>query len=186
MKRLIVGYSLGAGTVLLIVIGCMLDGSPFTSMLLKCGIENGRGIVFTERFAVVYEGMKGNDANAANITYAGKHGTLPAFWSGYGQGWSGGSEGIENLHTYEPGSGTATLFFHGKLLRVEEDGQYIRVQDKRLPLGKERVVVIVAEDALCHPLVGPEADALLQSIPVWYKDPEMNARPAVTSAMASR
>jgi hypothetical protein len=89
-------------------------------------------------------------------------------------------------HTYEPGSGTATLFFHGKLLRVEEDGRYIRVQDKRLPLGEERVVVVVAEDALCRPLVGPEADALLQSIPAWYKDPEMNARPAVASAMASR
>ncbi|MGD0898823.1 MAG: hypothetical protein ABR915_13380 [Thermoguttaceae bacterium] len=178
MKKLVLGYFLGVATAVLVVLACMGTGTPFKSMPMKCGIDAGTGIVFTERFMVVYEGMDGDEAVASGFTYAGTHGTLPAFWRGYGEGWTGGASGIESLRTYEPSRGTATFYFHGKLLRVEEDGRYLRVQDQLLPLGTERIVAVVDKAGSCHQLRGQEADRLVQSIPSWYQDPELNARPA--------
>ena len=177
MKKAIIAYVLGAATVGLVVISCMCTGTPFKSMPMKYGIEQGRGIIFTKRFVIVYEDMEGNAAGGGGFTWAGKHGTIPAFWIGYGCGWYGGPAGIESLHTYEPGFGTATLFFHGKVLRVEEDGEFLRVQNQRFRLGDTRIVAVVGTDGLCHRVQGADADALLKGIPSWYKDPDPTARP---------
>ena len=132
MKKLVLGYVLGVATAAAVVLACMCGGTPFRSMPIKYGIESGTGIVCTERFVVVYEGMQEDDAGASSFTYAGKDGTLPAFWRGYGLGWSGGANGIDWLTMYEPAFGTATIYFHGKLLRVEDEGQYLRVQNQLL------------------------------------------------------
>jgi hypothetical protein len=184
-KFVLLGYLLGIATAVLVVLACMCDGTPFQSMPMKYGIDSGTGIVCTERFVVVYEGMDGDDAGASCFTYAGKHGTLPAFWRGYGLGWSGGANGIDSLTMYEPAFGTATIYFHGKLLRVEDEGQYLRVQNQLLPLGAERTVAVVDKAGACRQLHGQAADELMESIPAWYLDPELDARPA-TMALAGR
>ena len=177
MKKLVLGYVLGVATAAAVVLACMATGTPFQAMPIKYGIEDGTGIVCTERFVVVYEGMEGDDAGASCFTFAGKHGSIPAFWRGYGLGWTGGANGIESLMMYEPAFGTATIYFHGKLLRVEEEGRFLRVQNQLLPLGPERTVAVVDRAGSCRQLHGEEADTLVANIPAWYKDPELNARP---------
>jgi hypothetical protein len=177
MKKLVLAYVLGMATVVLTAIALMWPGTPFQSMLLKHGIENGAGIVSTERFVVVYEGLNGDDAGAFSFTYAGRNGILPALWRGYGEGWSGGLSGITCFRTYDPDSGDATLCLHGKLLRVEDGGRFLRVQNQRLPLGAEKIVALVDEEGSCRQLSSPEAEHLIQNLPAWYRDSKLNPRP---------
>jgi hypothetical protein len=186
MKRFFLGFAACAVVVVLLVLYMMLEGTPFRSMLIKTGIENGRGIIYTERFVVVYEGMAGDDANATNMTYAGRHGEIPAFWRGYQTGWSGGATGIDTLQTYDPGLATATVVFHGKIVRVEEDGTFLRTQLLRLPLGPSQVVVLVNKDGDARELRGAEAQALLQTLQPWYRDPQPGTRPPVAIVSNSR
>ena len=101
------GYFLGAASVVLLVLYFMSTGTPFRTMAIKYGFEEGTGIVFTDRFVVVYDGMEGNNTGAGRINYAGKDGTLPAFWRGFALGWQGGPTGIETMSTYDPAFGTA-------------------------------------------------------------------------------
>ena len=176
-KKIVLAYVLGMATVALILIALMSTGTPFRSMIVKHGIENGAGIVSTERFVVIFEGMEGDDAGASSFTYAGRNGVLPAFWRGYGEGSSGDATGITCLRTYEPCGAVATFYFHGKLLRVEDDGRFLRVQNQRLPLGADRIVALVDAEGSCHSLNGEEAEELIQNLPAWYRDQELSPRP---------
>ena len=179
MKKALIGFALGIALSCALVVFAMSDGKPFRSMVVKHGVENGAGIVATEKFVVLFAGVDKDDAGACTATYAGKYGTLPAVWSGYSSGWTGDQTGISSYHTYEPNQGTALLFYFGRLILLEETGQYLRVQNKRFALGDKTVVVSVGADGVCKSLSDVEARKIYDSLDGWYKDPTVSAkRPA--------
>ena len=177
MKRVVIGYVAGMISTLLVVVALMFTGTPFRSMPLKYGVEEGKGFVSTPKFLLVFEGIKLDQAGALNFTYAGRHGEIPAFWRGYGIGYNAGATGIDCLHTYEPGFGTATLFVFGKIIRVENEGKYLRVQDKLFDMEHTRIVATIDEQGHCGQLAGDDARKTAESLKPWYREGELGARP---------
>ena len=177
MKRLAVGFFVGIGSSVVIVLIAMSGGEPFQTMVLKARVENETGIIATERFVILFDGVRGTGGGSCMITYAGRHGTLPALWSGYGTGWGAGDKGITAFHTYNPDRGTAVLFYFGRLILVEDSGRYLRVQDRRFPLGDKTVVVAVAADGHCKSISDDQAEEIYDGLDSWYKDRVVSLAP---------
>jgi ABC-type phosphate transport system substrate-binding protein len=177
MKRIILGLAIGIALSTAVALIAMCNGEEFRTTVLKYGVEDGTGIIATEHFVVLFHGVHGDDAGSGSITYAGRHGTLPALWSGYSTGWRAGDKGITSYHTYDPHQGRALLFHFGKLVLIEESGRFLRVQNQRFRLGKGSVVVSVNADGSCKPLTDKEAREIYEALAPWYKDGLVSARP---------
>jgi len=177
MWKLVVGFVVGLAAMLAIVIGLMTTGTPFESIPCKYGPYEGDLVFSTPRFVIIYKGMEATGGGMFSATISGQHGTLPAFWGGYGCGFHGGPKGIDTLHTYEPGFGTATLFVLGKLVRVEQNGNLLRVQDGLFDMSDGKVIVVVDEEGLAHQLVGEHAQRAEDSLDVWFSGFEHGAEP---------
>lgn len=177
MKKIVLGVVIGITLSVVGVLLAMCGGEEFRSTVLKYGVEDGTGIVATEHFVVLFDGISEDGAGSDIITYAGRHGALPALWSGYSTGWGAGDKGITSYHTYDPHQGRAILFQFGKLIRVEESGRFLRVQDQRFSLGKETVVVSVNAEGLCKSLTDEEARKIHEALDPWYKDSSVSTRP---------
>lgn len=156
MKRFIIGVAVGAFAVTATIIALMFTGSPFRAVPCTYGPYGHGMFVSTPVFLVVYE-EGGSTAGGDNMTFSGKHGVIPAFWRGYGGGAGGGATGFDALRTYEPASGTATLFLAGRLIMVEEDGKYLRVQNLRVPFDGEKVAIVVDKGGIARRLDAREA-----------------------------
>jgi hypothetical protein len=185
MKTAIAGFAVGIVLSILLVVIAMSGGERFRSMVLKYGVENGTGIIATERFVVLFDGVDEGDAGSSMITYAGRHGSLPALWSGYSSGWGAGDKGITSLHTYDPNKGRALLCWFGKLILVEESGRFLRVQNGRFALEDEVIIVSVGEDGLCKSLTDDEARGIYEALDPRYKDGVVSARPPRVQANRS-
>jgi hypothetical protein len=178
MKKMMAGVSLLG--VLFLTIGCSgLMGEKFRSMTLKHGVKNGKGIMATERFVLLFEGVdQKNGGGSRSITYAGRHGSVPRFWDGYCGGWGGDETGITSYNTYEPRRGTAILYQFGKLILIEDSGRTLRVQNGRFALEEGKIVVVsVGVNGLCKGLSDSEAKKVYEGLNKWYKDGEISAFP---------
>jgi hypothetical protein len=144
---------------------------------LKYGPYDGHAFVACPKFIVVYMDGRQASAGAGGVTISGRYGTLPAFWDGYRQGFSGDATGIDFLNTYEPGFGAATIFVHGHIIRVENDGTDLRVQDKVFRLGPDRIVVVVDEKGYAWPANAAESATIVTALPKWFTDNESSAYP---------
>jgi hypothetical protein len=177
MKKFILGVAAGVVIMLLVALGLMMTGTRFQSIIFKYAPYDGHAVVACPKFIVVY--MDGRQAGTGScpVTISGRSGELPAFWGGYGTGFSGDATGIDMLRTYEPGSGAATIFVHGHILRVENDGTDLRVQDKIFRLGPDRIVVVVDEKGYAWPANAAETATIVASLPKWFTDNELSLYP---------
>ena len=188
MKKAIVGFGVGIALSILVVLIAMSGGEEFRTMVMKVGVENGTGIIATELFVVLIDGVREDAGEAGSITYAGRHGALRAPWGHLGgcSGWGGGDKGITSYTTYDPNLGTALLFYFGRLILVEDSGRYLRVHPGRFALGDEIVVVSVGADGLCKSLSNEEARGIYEALDPWYKDGVVSARPSRRQASEAR
>lgn len=152
------------------VIALMSTGSPFQSLMYKYG-TSPKGLVFsTPRFAVVYEDWQISAAGSGRFTFAGKHGTIPAFWRGYGLTGGRMEPEVSLLTTYEPGFGDATIWLHGQLMRIENNGEYLRVQNQLIPLRGSNPVVVVDQQGIARLPSAAEQQAIRKSLIPWFQD----------------
>jgi hypothetical protein len=165
-------------------------GTPFRGIWMKYGTDDGKGVLVTEKFLIIYDGMPdtgrwpGTGRASCYFTYAGTQCTVPDLRSGYGSGRDQGSRGIEFLSTYEPRWGVATIFFLGKIIQIENEGTLLRVQNAEIKLGEGFVVAVVSKDGFCTQLTGEDARKAAESVPSWYRDGQFPGRPAVFSSPA--
>lgn len=177
MKKIILGLAIGIALSTAVVLIAMCGGEEFRHTVLKYGVEDGTGIIATEHFVVLFDGVSEDCAGSDSITYAGRHGAIPALWFGYSTGSVSDDRGITSYHTYDPHQGIALLFQFGKLILVEESGRFLRVQNQRFPLGEGIVVVSVNADGFCKSLKGEEARRIYEALVPWYKDGLVSTRP---------
>jgi hypothetical protein len=177
MKKFILGVATGVVVMLLVVLGLMLTGTRFQSVIFKYGPYEGHAVVACPKFIIVYMDGRQAGAGCCPVTISGRSGELPAFWDGHGTGFSGDATGIDMLHTYEPRFGVATIFVHGHIIRVENEGTDLRVQDKIFRLGPERIVVVVDEKGYAWPANAAETATIVTSLPKWFTDNEPLAYP---------
>ena len=177
MKR----FLLGVGVGVLIAVGvfaCLrLRPDPFKYVPLKYGPSGDDTVVSTPRFLVIYEGMRTPGGGMSNVTLSGKYDEVRPFFGGPGSGGGAGDKGIDFLHTYNGNSATATLFLHGKLIRVEKNGKFLRVQNGLYELGDEKLVVRVDKEGYAHLLQGEEAGQAEEALDDWFKTFEFSAFP---------
>ncbi|KPJ55604.1 MAG: hypothetical protein AMS16_04010, partial [Planctomycetes bacterium DG_58] len=154
-----------------------LRPDPFKSVPLKYGPYKGDTVVSTPRFLIIYEGMRTPGGGGSNVTISGKYDEVRPFFGGPGSGCDAGDKGIDFLHTYNGNSGTATLYLHGRLIRVEENGKLLRTQDGLYELGDEKLLVRVDREGHAHLLQGEEARLAEEALDDWFKTFEFSAFP---------
>lgn len=177
MNRFVIGLVIGIAVSVAFVLLAMVPEEAFRTMTLKYGVENGTGVVATERFVILFDGVTNGGAGAHMITYAGREGSLPAYWSGYCAGGAGDQTGLTSYHTYDPHMGKALLYYFGRLFFVEDSGRFLRVQDCRIPLGARTVVVSVGADGRCKDISNEEAGRAYRGLDGWFKDDALTLRP---------
>jgi hypothetical protein len=177
MKKFILGVAAGAAVMLLVVLGLMWTGTPTETVILKYGPCEGNAVVACPKFVIMYMDVRDAGAGSCPVAIAGRDGTIPAFWRGYGTGYSGGETGIDMLHTYDRGLGVATIFVHGHIIRVENDGADLRVQDKLFRLDAGRVLVIVDTQGHAWAAEPDKARQIIELLPPWFLDNQLSACP---------
>jgi len=180
MKTRVAAFVFGVGTgaviVFAILLLCMTSGTEFKTYLMKYGDHDGNGVVATSKFVVVFEGMKDIGAGASHVTLQGKDGIIPAFWRGYSESWGAIGNQITDMNLYQPAFGRAILFFNKQTIMVEEEATILRVGSDTFALD-EQLVVVVDEEGVPRQVSQAEAIKFVSSLPEWFTDDSVSARP---------
>jgi hypothetical protein len=95
MKKAAIGFAAGVALMLALYIALMFTGTPFRSMLMKYAAWDGKGIVATGKFLIIYEGAASGGGDYLDLTFAGRNGIVRSFWGAYVTEVAFGHGGIE-------------------------------------------------------------------------------------------
>lgn len=158
--------------VVVVPVSLMLTGRPFETTLLKYGAEPGLGVVHTAEFVVLIEEPPRDDAGSHPVNIRGYHGVIPAFWEGYPEGGS-----THSFRKYDPKSGIAHLHYFDTDIYLKNECREMSIHGQTVPLSADQDFVLVKSDKSVAKLSPDEVFDCRKSLPHWYQDGELNAKP---------